>query len=167
MFKQDFHPRHWRLHHCCPGHHRHWYALHQNHSHCRRVLSRRGRSKWRCCLHRRRSSRGTVKVRESVEELLVEMPRYGIKNSLCIRGTATQTGIDEPGHFSSYSCEASNATVSPFPCMSSASSVVVMNPSSNSESCATNQKWSTRHLWGLYHNKLLFAILKEPDQGSF
>ena len=61
----------------------------------------------------------------SCDELIVEI--HGIS----IRGTAaaTPTGIDEPGRFFSDTCEGSNAAVSPFPCMSFAFSIVVMNAS--------------------------------------
>ena len=34
------------------------------------------------------------------------------------------TGIDEHGRVFSYSCEGSNAAISPFPCISSATSIV-------------------------------------------
>ena len=107
MYRQDLHSRHWRLHHY--SHHRHQYALHQNHSHCRRFFSRWRRSNWNCqileCLDGRRSSRRTIKVSKSVRELIVEI--HEIRNSVRIRGTAIQTGIDEPGRIFSDSCEGS------------------------------------------------------------
>jgi len=57
-----------------------------------------------------------------------------------------------------------NAAISPFACMSSTSSVVLMKPSSISESCALHdQNWPTEHFRGICHDQPLVAVQKDSN----
>jgi len=84
-------------------------------------------------------------VSKSVEELIVEI--HGIRNSVCIRKTTIQTGIDEPGRVFSDSCEGCkrrNFSISLHVlCILSRFD----ESSSISEFCASHdQNWPTGHL---------------------